>query len=139
MKPSIQNPRARCRRGIESIELLIGLPILLLVVAAGIEYGWVVLRSSQLDHAARVGARAAALADADAASVIARVNDSLESIGIDNASVEFQPGVPESIPSGEVVTVRVVLDYADVDLLGLGGLMPLPDSLVGRAAMVREP
>ena len=59
MKPSIQNPRARCRRGIESIELLIGLPILLLVVAAGIEYGWVVLRSSQLDHAARVGARAA--------------------------------------------------------------------------------
>jgi hypothetical protein len=29
--------------------------------------------------------------------------------------------------------------YADVGLVGLGGLMPLPESLTGRAAMVREP
>ena len=82
------------RRGIESIELLLGLPILLLVVAAGIEYGWMILRITQLDHAARVGARAASLADADGVSVLAKVNNTLEASGIETAMVDFLPGDP---------------------------------------------
>ena len=127
------------QRGIESIELLLGLPVLLLVVAAGIEYGWMILRSTQLDHAARVGARAASLADADGISVIDRVSNTLEASGIDTASVEFLPGDPGSIPPGEVITVLVTLDYSDAGLLGLGSFMPLPDALTGRAAMIREP
>ncbi|MBC03135.1 MAG: hypothetical protein CMJ34_07510 [Phycisphaerae bacterium] len=131
--------RSSRRRGIESIELLLGLPVLLLVVAAGIEYGWMILRSSQLDHAARVGARAASLADADGISVTARVNQTLAASGIETAFVDFLPGDPGSIPSGEVITVVVSLDYSDAGLLGLGSFMPLPDTLAGRAAMVREP
>lgn len=127
------------RRGIESIELLLGLPILLLVVAAGIEYGWMILRVTQLDHAARVGARAASLADADGSSVVDRVSDTLEASGIETASVEFLPGAPGSIPPGEVITVLISLDYSDESLLGLGSFMPLPDTLRGRAAMIREP
>ena len=131
--------RSNRRRGIESIELLLGLPVLLVVIAAGVEYGWIVLRSSQLDHAARVGARAASLADADGISVIDRVSDTLEASGIETASVEFLPGDPGTIPPGDVVTVLITMDYADADLLGLGTFIPLPDALTGRAAMIREP
>lgn len=129
----------RRHRGIESIELLLGLPILLLVVAAGIEYGWMIVRTTQLDHAARVGARAASLVDADGLSVINRVTDTLQASGIETASVEFLPGEPGSIPSGEVITVLISIDYSDEALLGLASFMPLPDTLRGRAAMVREP
>ena len=134
-----RQPRSSRRRGIESIELLLGLPVLLVVIAAGIEYGWIVLRSTQLDHAARVGARAASLADADGISVINRVSNTLEASGIDTASVEFIPGDPGSIPPGDVITVLITMDYSDADLLGLGTFIPLPDALKGRAAMIREP
>ena len=139
MNRRFRHASAHRRRGIESIELLLGLPVLLLVVAAGIEYGWMILRSTQLDHAARVGARAASLADADGISVVDRVNDTLNASGIETASIEFLPGDPASIPPGEVVTVLVTLDYSDVGLLGLGSFMPLPENLTGRAAMIREP
>ena len=134
-----RQPRSSRRRGIESIELLLGLPVLLVVIAAGIEYGWIVLRSTQLDHAARVGARAASLADADGISVINRVSNTLEASGINTASVEFIPGDPGSIPPGDVITVLITMDYSDADLLGLGTFIPLPDALKGRAAMIREP
>ena len=127
------------RRGIESIELLLGLPVLLLVVGAGFEYGWMLLRTVQLDYAARVGARAATLADADSGTVTAAVNGTLQAAGIEDANIEFPDGVPQSIPSGGIVSVRLVLDYADLSLLRLGELMPLPESLEARAAMVREP
>jgi len=127
------------RRGIESIELLLGLPVLLLVVAAGFEYGWMLLKTTQLDHAARVGARVASLAGADGVSVANRVTETLEASGIKGATIEVFPGEPGSIPAGSIVTVSVEVNYADSSLLGLGTFMPLPDSIRGQAAMVREP
>mgnify|MGYP001966931946 CR=1 FL=1 len=139
MKNATRRSRSSHRRGIESIELLLGLPILLLVIAAGIEYGWMILRTTQLDHAARVGARAASLMDADGGLVVARINRTLAASGIDFASIEFMPGPPDSIPPGELVTVVISLDYAETSLLGLGSFMPLPETLTGRAAMTREP
>jgi hypothetical protein len=35
--------------------------------------------------------------------------------------------------------VEVEVGYADVRLLGLAALMPLPENVSGRASMVREP
>ena len=96
------------RRGVESIELMLALPVLLLVIFAGFEYGWAILRSIQLDHAARVGAREAALSGATAAA-------------------------------GTSIQIDVRVEYSTVQLLGLSRLMPLPESLRGRASMVREP
>ena len=54
----MKRPRPVLRRGIETIELAICLPVLLLVTFAGFEYGWLVLRSMQIDQAARAGAAA---------------------------------------------------------------------------------
>ena len=52
---------ATARRGSESIEAAIAVPLLLLVIFAACEYGWLVLKSTQIDGVARLGARSLVL------------------------------------------------------------------------------
>ena len=131
--------RPNLRRGIETIELAICLPVLLLVTFAGFEYGWLVLRSMQIDQAARAGARFAAMSGSNAESIHDRVAQALQRSGIAGATVVVDPADPSSVEAGTSITVTVDVDYSEVKLLGLGGIMPLPAALHGRASMVREP
>lgn len=135
------NPRSsrRFRRGAETIEVAIALPLVIIVIFCGLEYGWAVVRSVQLDYAARAGARAASLSGASSADAEARVDEALQRIGIDSATVIVTPSDLSSLPAGTMVKVEVEVPYADVRLVGLGGLMPLPASIKGHASMVREP
>jgi len=131
----------RQRRGAETIELAVTLPLLLVVVFTGFEYGWAVLKSIQLDHAAREGAREAALSGATIASVQDRVSTVLTNSGITPGavSVTMNPNDPGSTSAGSSITVEVQAEYAAIQLLGLDRLMPLPSILKGRASMVKEP
>lgn len=129
----------RDRRGSESVEVAVALPLIVVVLFVGLECGWMVLRSVQLDHAARVGAREAALHAATASAVETRIATALQGTGINGASVQIEPADPEMAAPGDVITVRVSVDYSDIHLLGLSAIMPLPHSLEGRASMVREP
>lgn len=131
----------RQRRGAETIELAVTLPLLMVVVFTGFEYGWAVLKSIQLDHAAREGAREAALSGATIASVQDRVSTVLTNSGITPGavSVTMNPNDPGSTSAGSSITVEVQADYAAIQLLGLDRLMPLPSILKGRASMVKEP
>jgi Flp pilus assembly protein TadG len=131
--------RPNLRRGIETIELAICLPVLLLVTFAGFEYGWLVLRSMQIDQAARAGARYAAMSGSNAESIHDRVAQALQRSGIAGATVIVDPADPSSVEAGTSITITVDVDYSEVKLLGLGGIMPLPAALHGRASMVREP
>lgn len=131
--------RHRDRRGIESIEAAIVLPLVLMVIFAGFEYSWALLRTIQLDHAARLGARHAALDGSTAAAVQTRVGESLNSLGITGAQITIDPAQPDLAAPGTAISVRIEVPYSDIGLLGLGGLMPLPSSLGGHASMVREP
>jgi Flp pilus assembly protein TadG len=131
--------RPTLRRGIETIELAICLPVLLLVTFAGFEYGWLVLRSMQIDQAARAGARYAAMSGSNAAAIHDRVSEALQRSGIAGATVVVDPADPTSVEAGTAITVTVDVDYSEVKLLGLRGIMPLPEALHGRASMVREP
>lgn len=131
--------RPNLRRGIETIELAICLPVLLLVTFAGFEYGWLVLRSMQIDQAARAGARYAAMSGSNAESIHDRVAQALQRSGIAGATVTVDPADPSSVEAGSSITVIVDVDYSEVKLLGLSGIMPLPAALHGRASMVREP
>jgi Flp pilus assembly protein TadG len=131
--------RPTLRRGIETIELAICLPVLLLVTFAGFEYGWLVLRSMQIDQAARAGARYAAMSGSNAESIHDRVAQALQRSGIASATVIVDPADPSSVEAGTSITITVDVDYSEVKLLGLGGIMPLPAALHGRASMVREP
>lgn len=127
------------RRGSESVEVAVALPLIVVLLFVGLECGWMLLRSIQLDHAARVGAREASLHAATATAVETRIAAALDGTGIASASVQIDPADPELAAPGDVITVRVSVDYSDVHLLGLSAIMPLPQSLEGRASMVREP
>jgi Flp pilus assembly protein TadG len=109
------------------------------VIFSGLEYGWAVIRSVQLDHAARVGARAAALSGATTADAEARADQALRQIGIDSAIVTVTPSDLTSLPAGSIIKVEVEVPYSDVRLVGLGSLMPLPATIKGHASMIREP
>ena len=131
----------RRRRGAETVELAVTLPLLMVVVFTGFEYGWAVLKSIQLDHAAREGAREASLSGASISSVEERVNTVLRNSGIDSGaiSISITPNDPGSADPGQAITVEVEAAYGQIQLLGLDRLMPLPSSLKGRAAMIKEP
>lgn len=131
----------RRRRGAETVELAVTLPLLMVVVFTGFEYGWAVLKSIQLDHAAREGAREASLSGATIGSVEDRVNTVLQNSGIASGaiSVTMTPANPGAASPGDAITVEVEASYADIQLLGLDRLMPLPSTLKGRAAMIKEP
>lgn len=131
--------RRRARRGVETFEAAVTLPVVLMIMFSGFEYGWALVRIVQLEHAARVGARHAALDGSTAADVQARVTTALESLGISGAQVTIEPPLPEGAAPGSAISVRVEVDYSSVGLLGLHRLMPLPSSLRGQASMVREP
>jgi hypothetical protein len=111
----------------------------IIVIFSGLEYGWAVLRSVQLDFAARAGAREASLSGATAADVQARVNAALQQIGIDSGTVVLTPSDLSAVATGTAIKVEVEVDYADVGLIGLGALMPLPQTIKGHASMIREP
>ena len=136
---SLTRPHRACRRGAETVELTVALPILLLVIFAGFEYGWMILRSIQIDHAARLGARQSALSGATADSIEDSIRASLNGVGIPSATISLTPPDPSSADAGTSITVEVQVDYSNVQLLGLSSFMPLPQTLRGRASMVREP
>lgn len=126
-------------RGSESAESVVAMPLICIVIFSGLEYGWLALRSLQVDAAARAGARQAAMAGMSAASVESAVSASLLRAGISAGSVTITPSDPTQAVVGEVVSVSVSVDYSQVGLMGLARLMPLPESVSGRAAMVKEP
>ena len=126
------------RMGGEAIEAAVLLPLVLLVIFAGMEFGWLVLRGVQLDAAARAGAREAALSGSTSSTVQAAVDASLNSAGVNVYEVVLDPADPQSADPGTPVKVNVSADYSEVGLLGFGNLMPLPDRLTGTSSMLKE-
>lgn len=126
-------------RGSESAESVVALPLICIVIFSGLEYGWLALRSLQVDAAARAGARQAAMAGVSASAVEEAVVAALRRSGMNSGSVTIDPADPTQAGAGEVVSVQVAVDYSEVGLMGLARLMPLPESVSGRAAMVKEP
>ena len=129
----------RSARGSESVESVVALPVMLLVIFGGFEYGWAVLKTVQIEHAARVGARAASLLGVSSQQVTEAVQNALEGSGIVDATVTLDPLDPSAALAGTSIRVRVEAPYASNRLLGLSRIMPLPSTLSGSASMIREP
>lgn len=126
-------------RGVESVEVAVTFLLLATVLFAGFEYGWAMTQSTHVQQAARVGAREACLQGATAATVNARVQGYLQGLGITTADVSLLPPEPALAEPGATVAVKVSVEYATVQLLGLQGLMPLPERLNATSSMVKEP
>jgi len=102
----------RCRddRGQATVELALVLPILVLLLAGVVWVGQLMATQLQLEHAAREGARAAAVEPAAASSLAAGAVTRVDSDFAASTSL-----------GAEFVRVEVTVDVPGLPIIGVGG------------------
>jgi Flp pilus assembly protein TadG len=134
---SRRRPRhSRRRGGAALVELAIVMPILCLLTLGLMEYGWVFLKVSQVNQAARQGVRTAVRPDATTENVKAAVAAMMLQAGIKSADYTLTY-TDIAVNVGQPVTVHVSVNYNKITLTGTG-LVPLPDKIQGRGTMSKE-
>lgn len=104
------------RLGAATVEMAVVTPILLTMLFGIIEYGWVFSVRQTLIHAARDGARTAALPGATDEQIVEQVGHSLNPLGLStHASVILERG---DSSNDYTETVRVKVPYEYVTLVG---------------------
>ncbi len=137
--------RHNVRRGTAAVEAALMLPIVMALTFGLLTYGWVFIRSGQINNAARQGARVAARAD----STNQVVEDHIVALmGI--AGIPFNPvsdltvvladlDADGVVPGTTVtVTIRVAYRGTDAELIPMGALVPVPNYLQSTATMFKE-
>jgi Flp pilus assembly protein TadG len=136
----LRRKREHRRLGVVLVETALIFPILLLLTFGLIEYGWLFLKMETLANASRRGARIAARPDATSGEVIEAINNMMTAGGVDPGryQVTLDPADISSVETGDVVTVRVVVD--DYDSISLTGspLFPVPEQIEGEMAIAKE-
>ena len=119
--------RRRSDSGAELIELAIVLPILLIVVAGIVDFGFLFQRYEAVTNAAREGARLASLPHYTDADVQERVRQYLDSSGLDrDASVVPVPTHSTlTLSSGATVDVVAVHVFYPAQFSALGPFLQL--------------
>ncbi|WP_428940330.1 TadE/TadG family type IV pilus assembly protein [Fontivita pretiosa] len=130
--------RGRCdrRRAAAMVEMALILPVLILLVFAVMEYGWMFIRASQVSGAARHGVRVAIRPAATQTEVQDAVALIMQQAGFNEGSFQVEIGGLNSTTGGEV-TVEVTLPYDQVSLTNFP-LLPVPDVLRASATMAKE-
>jgi len=129
---------SQVRRGAALIEMALVLLLLLTLTFAILEYGWLFLKSHHISNAARQGARIAARPDATQADVDAAILAAMTGGGLEDSdyTVTTTPNDITSLEPGEILTVRVELTYANIEL-GFP-LIPTPATLGSELSMAKE-
>jgi len=121
-------------RGASAVEFAIILPVLIMLVFGIVQFGVAFNKYISLTHAAREGARLAAVGayEEDPAAFEQKVRDSAPSVEIEDIDVENPDGIRIGNP------VRIVLKgeifFIDIPFAGRWG----PIELTGQATMRRE-
>lgn len=134
--------RHSARRGTAAVEAALMLPIVVFLTFALLTYGWVFIRSGQINNAARQGVRVAVRADSDNDAVLGHIQTLLENVGIpwNPADVTLTPAEVSGAPTGSIVTVTIKVKYAGtaVELIQMGGYIPVPGYLQSTVSMSKE-
>jgi Flp pilus assembly protein TadG len=122
MAPITASGRLRSERGSALVEFALCLPLLLVVIAGIVDFGFVFQRQEVITNAAREGARLAVLPGYDPTAVEARVRAYVQNgLSLDNAAMAAV------LPSTGGVTVS----YVDVSVpLQTGGTATVPTAQV---------
>lgn len=123
------------RKGSITIEFAFSLPIILVLLAAVIEWGWLLTREIALVQVASESAHAGARtrqADGPEAAAQLRAGADLTRAGFDPDDIDVSTIVGAS-DAGTAITVRVSMDYGP-----LVGLLPTPDHLLAETTMRLE-
>lgn len=113
-------------RGSELVELAIALPLLLIIIAGIIDFGFLFEKYEVVTNAAREGARMAVLGgytcdNTTGSDVYKRVQDYLQSSGLtDTPTVTCSNNNTETLPSGLTVTLATVTVRYPASFLFLG-------------------
>lgn len=134
------------RRGQAVVEFALVLPLLLLLILGAVEFGRVLLRLHLLTTASREGARVGSLPNKEEADVAGRVQDILETSGIESGTWltdvvvrdpdgELRAGGLDDAMQGDRVAVTVTNDFEVLTgsiVPGLSGTVPLHSTCVFR-------
>ncbi len=135
------------RRGTAAVEAALMMPLVMFMTFALVNFGWLFIKSGQINNAARQGVRVAARADSTTAAVEAHIETLMGNAGIsyDTATVLV---VESSIPldnedppaTGTIVTVTITVPYRGtaLDLIPLPLLFLVPVELQSVATMLKE-
>lgn len=129
--------RHNARRGTAAVEAALMLPMVMFMTLALVTYGWIFIKSGQINNAARQGARVAARADAEDADVQLIIATLMANAGISGYTVD--PLDVVGSPAGTIMTVTIRVPYAgtDVELISMP-FMPVPQNLKSVASMLKE-
>ena len=115
----------RSEKGAELVEFALVFPMLLVVMLAILDFGFLFQRYEVLTNAAREGARVAILPGYSNADVQARVNQYLTAGGLTGTSV-VNVGPAAAVPVGsQCITLRPVTVAYDFDFVFVGPLIGL--------------
>ena len=127
--------RRRRSRGLAAVEAAILLPLIVLVVMAVFEYGWMLIKGQQIVGAAREGARAAAKDGGTVGTATTAADAVLTQVGL--TAPHVVAAVVGTNP-GDPVTVTVTLTYGSAWSLTHFPLLPVPPTLVRSATFAKE-
>ncbi len=119
-------------RGAAAVELAVVLPLLLTLVFGIIEFGWVFMVRETLTNSSREGARVAVLQGSTEQDIRDRVAASMNPTGLSTYTVQIN----RSSPGDPNETVKVLIPYADVSLLG--GYFGPTDFNLGATTVMRK-
>lgn len=134
MKRSRAKLRRPVRRGIHTVELAIVLPIVLLLVFCGYEFGRANLIRNMASSAAYAGAREAVVAGATASEAQGVANSVMGTVGIHNANVAVTP----STITPQTASVRVVVTVPFSAVTGFGDQFLSNLQIAGECELTRE-
>ncbi len=122
----------RSVRGAAVVELAVVLPLLLTLVFGIIEFGWVFMVRETLTNASREGCRVAVLQGSTEENIRDQVAASMSPAGLSTYSVVIE----RSSPGNSSETVKVLIPFADVSLLG--GYFGPTDFNLGATTVMRK-
>lgn len=126
------------QRGLATIEAALILPMLLLLTFGILEYGWIFIKSGQINNAARHGVRAAVLPDATVGDVSAAIDDFMSRAGLAESGYSAVLSAdPAAVEPGTPISVTITVDYEGIALTQFP-LLPTPGQLGGEVAMAKE-
>lgn len=127
------------KRGVSAVEVALLMPLVLIVLFALLEYGWMFLKAHQIQAAARHGARVGAVEAASSADITAAVAQIMTDAGLGGSGyvVTIAPSEAASAPVGTIVSVTVSVPYTNIELIGMP-FLPAPADLAGATSMAKE-
>jgi len=130
----------RGRRGSSAIEFALTLPILIVILAGILEYGWYLFQLSNVVHAVRDGARIGVTVPAGdspgpEARATAHARDVLNGLGVPCSESGGCQVVAAIAPAGDV---EVLVLTIEVEYEPMIGLLPHPALLRGNFTMMMQ-